>query len=391
MREFLACAIKNPMLDPHSLAFFLARLEASSLSLTGVFSVRNYFPSFSFENFSSLPGTMSSEEQSTSGAQQLQADSPWKDVLQHLQEMRSDMSNMADRLDRVEAERSSATSTETRSVNPSTPEATFASSLSWADRMDEHDEMLVSLDAPSGLEEDNETEHESEVGGTKCFQTSQRTQSFLKQTFNHSLSNNSRRQLKEKFGVPNVPCTATPQLDKVLRSRVSASTKSKERELARLQALAMDAVGPLTYIVEDACKGSLTAKDNLEAVQTALKLLGNFATQCNRARRTTVLQNLNPRILDMADEVGLYQDAGLNLFGDGFCRKAKERDDEMKALSSLNASSGRDSRKAERPFFAQDRRRFGKQRFQQANRGKPRYTPYQQPPTARSSNPQKKL
>ena len=303
-----------------------------------------------------------------------------------LRDLKGDMQSLSQRLDRVETREQSSQNTET-----STPDAArsaqnplqtndFFHSLFWADRMEEHDSMLeaMQLDRDVAPSEDGESEHDAK--GTKLFPTSERTESFLRQPFSTPLANATRRQLRDKFGAPNLAFTTSPHLDKVLKARVSPATKAKDKDLAKLQALALDAVGPLTRIVEDACDGTLTAKDNLDAVQTALKSLGNFAAHCNRARRIAVLQNLNTRIVDMAEEDGLYRDAGLSLFGEGFCRKAKERDDEMKALNSMSAkTSSHEGGKAFKPpfFFPGHSRHRGKQRFSSdSSRGKSRFNPY---------------
>ena len=57
-----------------------------------------------------------------------------------------------------------------------------------------------------------------------------------------------------------------------------STTKARDTELAKatVQALALDAVGPLVRIVEDAHNGQPTAEDNLNGVQTSLRLLGNL-------------------------------------------------------------------------------------------------------------------
>jgi len=316
---------------------------------------------------------MDSANTSTESAPQLPEAAPWSQLMDQLHHMRSDMQTMAARIERVEG-RSPTSSTPhqpARSAVTRPEEAAFSCSTSWAERMDEQDEMLASI----GLEEDS-IDHEAEVDvrGTKCFQTSARTQSFIKPAFSSSMTNAARQQLKDKFGVPNLPCTASPMLDKVLRARVSSTTKSRDKELAKLQALAMDATGPLTHIVEDACRGSLTAKDNLDAVQSALRFLGNFASQCNKMRRSAVLQNLNPRIADMADEVGLFEDAGLNLFGDGFCKKAKERDDEMKALNSIHRDPNVNRRTEKPSGFRQAPRRPFHNRGGFTQRGRARFS-----------------
>ena len=70
-----------------------------------------------------------------------------------------------------------------------------------------------------------------------------------------------------------------------------------------------------------------------------------------------VLGDLNPRLTDMADEDEQYREAPPNLFGDGFAKKAKERDKELKALQKATSHS--------RPYQKTDSRapQAGKDRF----------------------------
>ena len=41
----------------------------------------------------------------------------------------------------------------------------------------------------------------------------------------------------------------------------------------------------------------------------------------------------------MVEEDSIFKDAGLRLFGEGFSKKAKKRDDEMRALDEVSLSS----------------------------------------------------
>ena len=122
----------------------------------------------------------------------------------------------------------------------------------------------------------------------------------------------------------------------------------------------LDAVGPVTYILESAVKGELTQKAAIiEAAQTALKLLGNASGNANRERRKSALQSLNPRLVDMAEDEAIYKTAGPLLFGEGFTKKAKERDDELKCLnqatSSTNKASSSSSSSQKSNFFQSGR------------------------------------
>ena len=64
----------------------------------------------------------------------------------------------------------------------------------------------------------------------------------------------------------------------------------------------LDAVGPITFILEEAVKGQLNQKSAIEAAQTAICLLGNASVNASRDRRNNALQSMNTCLLDnMAD------------------------------------------------------------------------------------------
>ena len=128
-----------------------------------------------------------------------------------------------------------------------------------------------------------------------------------------------------------------------------STIKARDTELARVLALALDAVGPLVRIVKDAHNGQLTAEENLNVVQTSLRLLGNLNAQCNRLRRTAALKSLNPRIADMAEKDSLYREAGINLFREGFLPKGKGKG--RGALINLGATIFGEARKNPGPPF----------------------------------------
>ena len=132
--------------------------------------------------------------------------------------------------------------------------------------------------------------------------------------------------------------------------------------MAKSQALLLDAVGPLTFLLEELDKGTLTPQTTREAAQTALRLLGNASCHISADRRKNVLGDLNPRLTDMADEDEQYREAPPNLFGDGFAKKAKERDEELKALQKATSHS--------RPYQKTDKRapQAGKDRFFRGSR-----------------------
>ena len=146
------------------------------------------------------------------------------------------------------------------------------------------------------------------------FKVAEKTEQFLTTHFTAGVSNQIRRQWRDKYGAPNASTTACPCMDKVIKGRLSVVAKSRDRQLAKQQVLMLDAVGPITYILDEAAKGKLSQKTVMEAAQTGLKLLW---------QRRLALQSMNPALTDMADDDFLYRAAASSLFGEGFSKKAK--------------------------------------------------------------------
>ena len=113
-------------------------------------------------------------------------------------------------------------------------------------------------------------------------------------------------------------------LSQLIKGRISAATKSRDRQLAKQQALLLDAVGPLAYILEETAKGELTQKAAREAAQTALKLLGNASMHVSRERRKLTLQNLNAGLIDMERMTTSLPLQHQPFLENAFCKKAKE-------------------------------------------------------------------
>ena len=169
-----------------------------------------------------------------------------------------------------------------------------------------------------------------DVKSIRTFPLEEAAESFLSQALSSPLPSQVRRHLQERFGKPNLPQATTPQLDNVMRPLMSSQAKGSGKELAKIQTFCLDAFAPLARYLNEANSdsGQLSAADYLEMVRTSARLLGNLSAFFSRLRRSSVLQKIvNSRIVDMADEEEIIQDAGRKLFGEGFTKKAKERDD----------------------------------------------------------------
>ena len=150
------------------------------------------------------------------------------------------------------------------------------------------------------------------------------------------MPNKQRRLWKEKFRTPNTPFTVWPSVDKLIKSRLTAHAKAKDKSLAKHQALMLNAVVPISIILEEAAKGMLSVKTATEAAQTALKFLGNASMQMNRERRRIAIEVMNPSLTDLAEDNKAFGKAAPLLFGEGFAKKAKERDEELKCLNQAS-------------------------------------------------------
>ena len=210
-------------------------------------------------------------------------------------------------------------------------------SLTWAERMDLEDELS---EVP-----DNTTDERS--GGDKAHltQVQESTKDFLRKAF-VPMNNAERRQLRQQFIIPDAMFTASPRLDKVMATECSKSTKSADQQLSRMQALFLDAVGPLSGLLDDINKGTEVTLDDMEgAVKAALTFMGNASSQCTSLRRVGILEEYNKDLVSFSQESeDLFASATGTLFGPSFAEKAAEH---LKQLQTLRRAKGSGSKSSQ--------------------------------------------
>ena len=137
-----------------------------------------------------------------------------------------------------------------------------------------------------------------------------------------------------------MPATRTPQLDSYLKSEISQGTKAGDKDLARIQTFVLDALAPLTAILEGAnnSQGDLERKHTLDAVTSAVALIGNATTKISHLRREKVTSDFNKALLPIIKEDEKFAKAPPALFG--FAKTAKEHVDQVKALRSTLGARG---------------------------------------------------
>ena len=161
----------------------------------------------------------------------------------------------------------------------------------------------------------------------KTFIVSSPTKAFLQSAFclPKPLTNSTRRNLLEKFGLPEGNEARCPKLDPIIKGELPKKAIDTDKKLSRLQNLALDATGPLVHALEElSMKDTPDADVVLQGIQEALVLLGNASCRISGEQRSRALTKLNPDLKSLAEEED-YSDAQPFLFGKGFEQKAKER------------------------------------------------------------------
>ena len=140
----------------------------------------------------------------------LSQDAPSPDVQTGMQSVRSDLQSLSDRLQKVEDGQSQS---QTPSPSPRPAQRASAdvlpslpySSRSWADRVEQEEdddafEHSMDLDVEPG----------DDAKGIRIFPLEEATEPFLSQSLSSPLPSQVRRQLRERFGKPNLPEATTP-------------------------------------------------------------------------------------------------------------------------------------------------------------------------------------
>lgn len=169
---------------------------------------------------------------------------------------------------------------------------------------------------------------------TRVVKVKPATEAILKRSF-ESLLNEDRVDKRNVYSLPKVAVTKVPTLDKVMAAHCSKTTKTNDSTLSRIQALTLDALAPLTNILElfnleaEEIQSDLVAN----AVETAVTLLGNASCHISTLRRTKVLEEYNKDLVLWAqDREAEFLKAAPQLFGPEFPKDATTHLEQVSAL-----------------------------------------------------------
>ena len=122
-----------------------------------------------------------------------------------------------------------------------------------------------------------------------------------------------------------------PKLDKVVAAECLPGVRSTDQSLTRLHALMLDAVDPLTDLLENMGNSEDGDEETLDfqvvedTIQSALAFLGNAATQFSIYRRTKILEEYNKELVSFSEELEPeLQAAAPLLFGPSFTKQAAD-------------------------------------------------------------------
>ena len=167
--------------------------------------------------------------------------------------------------------------------------------------------------------EDSDTEE-----NPKLQEVSEATRKTLEKACQMRMANPTRLQTRAPYPLPKVPATRTMTLDSYLKPEVSSSIKSDDKELGKIQAFVLDALAPLSAILEAADGDqSMTVGEVKEAAVAGVQLIGNASSKIAHLRRRKVVTHLNQALVPLVEDDSHFKDAAPSLFGMGVCQKSK--------------------------------------------------------------------
>ena len=172
---------------------------------------------------------------------------------------------------------------------------------------------------------------DEEDGAEHVMEVSERTHQLLSDSCMRSLTNESRKRTRNWYNLPKVDTTRTPKLDPVIKTLASQQALSADKELARIQTFLLDAMAPISAILESV--NEMAVEDVREASITASALIGNANAKHSHLREklvTAINKNLTPLVQDDSG----FAEVVPNLFGPDFSKRAKKYLDQVKTLRS---------------------------------------------------------
>ena len=173
---------------------------------------------------------------------------------------------------------------------------------------------------------------DEEDGAEHVMEVSERTHQLLSDSCMRSLTNESRKRTRNWYNLPKVDATRTPKLDPVIKTLASQQALSADKELARIQTFLLDAMAPISAILESV--DEMAVEDVGEASITTSALIGNANAKHSHLRREKLVTAINKNLTPLVQDDSGFAEVVPNLFRPDFSKRAKEYLDQVKTLRS---------------------------------------------------------
>ena len=152
---------------------------------------------------------------------------------------------------------------------------------------------------------------EKEMQDAEHLEVSEKTK-FFGGKCTQSVPNSVLRKAQGRCPLPMVAATRTPQLDVYIRSEV----KSADKDLAKIQTFVLDALALLVSILDLNSRDHCPAyQDTIDAISTAVELIGNASARISHLRQEKVTLGLNKTLLPLCQDDENFKSAAPSLFG----------------------------------------------------------------------------
>jgi len=176
---------------------------------------------------------------------------------------------------------------------------------------DEQMELLENQQNPSPLDTLGKRPKGEKLSLTKV---DKEMEDFFHEAFS-TIENKDHKDLRRQFIVPDTPFTMALYLDKVMAAECSKCTKATDQAHSKIQALFLDAVGPLIQLLDGINKGQKLVIEDVEAaVIASLSLMGNASSHCTALRRTNVFEEYNKDLVSFGQGSEPFTSATTTLF-----------------------------------------------------------------------------
>ena len=187
---------------------------------------------------------------------------------------------------------------------------------SWAEEMELRNPLLDDDDEPA-----------KGAAPIKVVPVTDRTNQLLTEAFTSKMTGTERRTLRASYTLPQNDLTRAPFLDAMMASECSKTVRSTDRSLYMLQGLILEAVGPLSQLLEavNDPNSDVTMDQIGDTVETAITLIANASNKISLMRRTIVLEEYNKELVTFASAGERdWTSAAPRLFGPNFLKEAAD-------------------------------------------------------------------